>query len=58
MALTKGEKDVLLDLLRKLFDILYCELKQNSGDPTLLVEVFKVYCKIKKALKTERENEQ
>lgn len=58
MALTKCEKDTLLAALRKLFDILYCELKQNSGDPTLLVEVFKVYCKIKKALKMDGENEQ
>lgn len=58
MSLTKGEKDTLLAVLRKLLVILYCELKQDLGDPTTLIEVFNVYCKIKKALKTDRGNEQ
>ena len=55
MALTKDDKETLLEVFHTLFDIPYCELNQHLGDLTL-IEAFKVYCKIKKELRRDREN--
>lgn len=58
MALTKADKDMLLYLLRTLlFDILCCEIKQHSEDRALLLEAFKVYCKIKKEINLNGEEQ-